>query len=847
MKTASVVPTIPRPKSAFFKRVVKFALICIQLKLILVVVDSFGIEKRSDEFNPLLGMLNLAAFAFAIHAWLPLRFRASFFALVSLASIVLFLGWSNGFKLIGIGLGLIAVWHLPVRRYIRVIILLFAGIQVAALRLEYPEPFWPVLASMFMFRLIVYAYETRKDATRAPFAHILAYFFALPNICFLLFPVIDFKTFCRTYYDEDDYRIYKTGISWMVRGLSHLILYRFIKYYVLPAPHQLGDLPHLILFLAANYALYLHVSGWFHLITGLLHLFGFNLPRTHLNYFLASSVGDVWRRINIYWKDFMAKVFFYPAFLALHRLGTPFAMAAAVMVVFVVTWLLHSYQVFWLRGELPLSWNEAALWLSAGVLVSINLLLELRQSSRKAALPRALRAGWFQSEAVAGALLGLRIARTFLLVSLFWGCWTIPKFPIYLRVAATSGTIRPKDLLIVVGCMAIIGVAGALTRLARGWLSRRGMPALAVSVLQSGAVPIAVLLVLIASSVPDVGAVLGPEPAGMLANLRQESASPLEAAVVVQGYYEEIAVKAVQASPLLALPGLPKKQEAPPDYSSIIRPADDFLEHELIPGWSGDINGTHLSINSLGMRDREGITKEKPADTCRLAFVGSSVVMGYGVGDDETLCRVLEARMNAERPEKARHVEILNFGVGLSNAINRQTLIGRRVLVFKPDAIYYFAHQDEYTGTVRHVATLVARKNALPAYLNDILRRAGVEPETPPGEIEIRLERFAPEILRGIYADIVGQCRLNDALPVWVYLRVPTVVSAPTQSEKLTALAKEAGFIAINLNDWAEGHSFKKIMADDAHPNASGQRLIAERLSAALRATPYSLPACALP
>ena len=34
-----------------------------------------------------------------------------------------------------------------------------------------------------------------------------------------------------------------------------------------------------------------------------------------------SSFTDFWRRINIYWKDFMMKVFYYPAFFRLRRLG----------------------------------------------------------------------------------------------------------------------------------------------------------------------------------------------------------------------------------------------------------------------------------------------------------------------------------------------------------------------------------------------------------------------------------------------------------------------------------------------------------------------------------------------
>ena len=75
-------------------------------------------------------------------------------------------------------------------------------------------------------------------------------------------------------------------------------------------------------FLLATFLLYLRVSGQFHLIVGVLHLFGFRLPETHHLYFLASSFTDFWRRINIYWKDFMMKLVYYPSFFRLQRLGT---------------------------------------------------------------------------------------------------------------------------------------------------------------------------------------------------------------------------------------------------------------------------------------------------------------------------------------------------------------------------------------------------------------------------------------------------------------------------------------------------------------------------------------------
>ena len=221
------------------------------------------------------------------------------------------------------------------------------------MRLDLDRPFWPVLGSMFMFRLIIYLYELRREAARPPLAVTVAYFFPFQNVCFLFFPILDFRTFRDSYRSDFRWRDAQAGLVFVVRGLSHLLAYRVVKYYLLPSPHQLGDLPHLALFLAANYALYLHVSGYFHIVTGLFHLFGFGLPRTHHNYFLASSFTDIWRRINIQWKEFMAKLFFFPAFFAARRWGTRAAVVVAALWVFLATWLLHSLPGVLDRREVP--------------------------------------------------------------------------------------------------------------------------------------------------------------------------------------------------------------------------------------------------------------------------------------------------------------------------------------------------------------------------------------------------------------------------------------------------------------------------------------------------------------
>lgn len=744
-------------------RVGRFLVVCLQLGLLLATVYLFDVEGQRH-FPPILA---LACAGFAVHAWLPMRFRLGFFLALSLAGLILFLGWEQAAYVIGVGAGLIGLCYLPVPLPIRILLLAAAGLGLVMGRIEQPAPFWPVLASLFMFRLINYVYDLGHEKGRPSLLFTLAYFCPLPNICFTLFPVLDFKTFRETYYDRDEYTGYQTGVAWMVRGLSHLLAYRLIKYYVLPAPYEVRDAAQLLLFLAANYALYLRISGWFHLITGILHLFGFNLPRTHDHYFLASSCTDIWRRINIYWKDFMMKVFFFPAFYALRRLGRSWALALAALWVFVATWLLHSYQTFWLLGDLPLGGSTLILWLMAGVLVAVNIQLDLRRA--KQVLRQDRVPAWSPWQA---ANRSLRTLGMFFLVSLFWACWTEPDFLARLPLPAFTLADAGRGLATVLGVIVAVVTVGVAGQGARELLQRRGLLPVAVSFERSAALQGAALGLVLLIGSPQVAQVFGPPVAELAATLRQEASTVVEAARVVPGYYEELADAPVQAGPWLGRRGR-RDDAAPADdtqYSALTQKADPLLLHELIPGWKGTLAGSPITINHLGMRDRDSIRIEKPADTCRIALIGSSVVMGYGVSDEQVFGRLLEDRLNAAAGRQ--RFELLNFGTGRSYAIQRRVQIDRKVFAFAPDALYYFAHQDEQLGPPRHLAGLAYLGTPLPyPCLTGVLRQAGVTAGMDSPTLETRLLPFGAEIVGGLYRDLVDQCRQRGILPVWSTLR----------------------------------------------------------------------------
>ena len=160
-----------------------------------------------------------------------------FFVLLSFTGIGMVLGPVEGAWLVGIGLAVIGVCHLPISLIARVAILCVAAIGMAVLRIgvgqvPWSSALWPILGSMFVFRLIIYFYDRSYETTPPRLSQTLGYFFLLPNVCFPLFPVVDFKKFCRHYYDEDRHKTYQVGIEWIWRGLLQLVLYRLIYYHL---------------------------------------------------------------------------------------------------------------------------------------------------------------------------------------------------------------------------------------------------------------------------------------------------------------------------------------------------------------------------------------------------------------------------------------------------------------------------------------------------------------------------------------------------------------------------------------------------------------------------------------
>ncbi|GIX28261.1 MAG: hypothetical protein KatS3mg123_2142 [Burkholderiales bacterium] len=809
-------------------RLPQYLFILAQLGLLTLLLRQFQIE------SPAFLRLALLAFAgFAIHALLPLRLRLPFFLALSMAGIVVALDLTHGLRLIAIGLILIGICHLPVSFFARGVLLAAAGGLLAALRAKWLEgpvsdAVWPILGSMFMFRLIVYFYDLRHDTTPVSPVRTLSYFFMLPNACFPLFPVVDYKAFRRNYFDDDAYRIYQVGIDWMLRGVIHLILYRFVYYYLTLAPSEVTGPGTLMQYLVANFLLYLRVSGLFHLIVGMLYLFGFRLPETHHRYLLAASFTDFWRRINIYWKDFMQKVFYYPAVFKLRGLGTTKAMVLATLYVFLLTWFLHAYQWFWLRGTALLAWQDILFWMILGVLVVLNGLYEIKHGRRRT-LGKSVQT-WRS--------LGVTTLKTFAVfwcICVLWSFWTAESIPEWLSLwSALGGESSWKALAIPALVLGVI-LLGSIER--GGVRNIRASEQEAKLWLRARVATVAALVALVGIGIEGVHSQFGTEVATAIHSLRSGRLSRLDVAKLERGYYENLLSVDRFNSQLWEVYTKRPANWLDVQGANLKRFSGGFAQVELIPSFVSKADFGTLSINRWGMRDRD-YERMPPPGTYRIALLGASLVMGWGVGDGETFEALLEERLNRDAAGAGRRkIEILNFGVP-GYQPPQQLVALEKALGFTPDAVFYVATGREISRAARYMVEVVQKDIEIPyAPLREIVAQAGLNREMDEATALKRLAPLSGEILSRVYQRIVQQSRAAKAIPVLVFL--PQVREGAWQEEtpEILRRAQQTGFLVIDLSDVYKNHDISSIrLAEwDDHPNRRGHELIASRLYKALQ------------
>jgi len=588
------------------------------------------------------------------------------------------------------------------------------------------------------------------------------------------------------------------------------------------------------------------VSGQFHLIVGLLHLFGFRLPETHKLYYLAHSFTELWRRINIYWTDFMMKTVFYPTYFKVKHRGPAGALTIATAAVFVTTWILHSYQWFWLRGGFPLTAQDVLFWGVLGGLVIVGGLRELKAGKTPKAAPRF----WNPQQ-------GLRAAVTFSVFCVLWSLWSIESVGLWIWLLGSAFNVDMMGVLLLAATLASVMFLGgvdwsASTRTAPLIIQRLTQPSVRVWA------SLVVLILLVQPAVRHTA----PEPLAVAVQAMQTTGLNLrDQAAQHRGYYEQLDVRAQLDAPVDAAGR--KRDASWQDLSQleVLNERRDLMLRELRPSYQTSWNGNTFSTNQWGMRDRD-YSVAKPDGTLRIALLGPSHVMGNGVGDGETFEALVEEDLNREIGDGPyRKVEILNFGVDGFSMPQQLAILEDRVFRFQPDVVIASHYLDNASMTEAFLLKVVAQNievteptlrrqleaggllepagGGLPipfAWARRVARSVGIPARMPFGEAKSRARRVAPEVVATSFERFAEIARAHGVAPAVLALNV--VIDNVPREVPMRDDIERAGLPLFDLFDVfpEPQRPALRVAPWDDHPNAEGHRMVADRLVPELRA-----------
>jgi hypothetical protein len=269
---------------------------------------------------------------------------------------------------------------------------------------------------------------------------------------------------------------------------------------------------------------------------------------------------------------------------------------------------------------------------------------------------------------------------------------------------------------------------------------------------------------------------------------------------------------------------------------------DDVLLFELKPNLHRTLFGQPFTTNSHGQRDRE-YTVAKPAGVFRVAVLGSSIDMGWGVGTEETYVNLLEDWLNthAARRGLARRFEVINFAVAAYSPMQRLEAFRRKAVAFDPDMVFYSATLLDIRLIEIYLCDLIQSEVPLPDnFLRAAITEAGIGGDDLSREPDGKLANKASikAKLRPRYWDLydttlgllADECRSRDIpLACLIVPRVGKADAPEVRAEPVARLRAIAARHGIPLLDLAgtfdhDDPARLEIAAWDDHPNSLGHR-----------------------
>ena len=322
------------------------------------------------------------------------------------------------------------------------------------------------------------------------------------------------------------------------------------------------------------------------------------------------------------------------------------------------------------------------------------------------------------------------------------------------------------------------------------------------------------------------------------------------------GYYEGlIGTDAPQGGPselTLCLIGKPRGWGRP-RASDLKESLDgDVLMFELKPNVKQTLYGEPFITNAFGMRGRS-YPYQKPPETFRIAVLGSSIDMGWGVGSETMYVNELENWLNdhALKLGIKRRFEVLNFAVPAYSPMQRFESFRRKAVEFDPDLVLYSATMLDIRLIEIHLCDMFqCRVDVTYDFLRQAVAKAGIserdlrlnadEKLRDKNAIKEKLRPFYWSIYDATMRALAAECR-SAGIPLasMIIPRVGKADAPNARNETVAALRAvltphtKALFDLSGTFDDLDPADLEIGPLDD-HPNALGHHRLFRALARAL-------------
>lgn len=267
-------------------------------------------------------------------------------------------------------------------------------------------------------------------------------------------------------------------------------------------------------------------------------------------------------------------------------------------------------------------------------------------------------------------------------------------------------------------------------------------------------------------------------------------------------------------------------------YSLLLKRKSEnpILGHEHVANAHAVLQNVEVRLNELGLRSGPINGNNRP-----ILVLGSSVALGWGVQEDETLAVKMEQALRADSPD----IQVLNAGVGNYNASRFTELFFDRLQNLKPSKIVIVGFLRDAEQLRDDDAGFLLRHSQLAVSVWNLWKNLS------GGGSIADLVRHYREVYRpgseGLAAmktslERLGKYGKDRRVPIY-YLLMPDLHQLNEypfrpEHEQIATIATEAGMEFIDLLPEFAGHRLEdlRVMPGDPHPGALGQKLALDAL-----------------